>query len=213
MNPFNPTTSFKWVCGCSPAFSCACVRDIIRKQVLTLTLNQPRKVLSSFHIREVGIILTIINNKESHKLLLVSRMTTPSVVHPRPKIYRPWETWKARKEKSESNNQIHPSFTYQIDHGEEEIELLHINDLRGKKTISRQVPTEKTKGDSPWSEETPFFPNQRRVGSFINWNSTHHQWFSPSKKLKVQHSQRFKILTLLRRSGNHQTTVATTTTE
>jgi len=28
----------------------------MRKQVLTLTLNQPRKVLSSFHIREMGIL-------------------------------------------------------------------------------------------------------------------------------------------------------------
>jgi hypothetical protein len=46
-------------CVCSPAFSCSCVRDIMRKQVLTSTLNQPRKVLSSFHIREVGILLII----------------------------------------------------------------------------------------------------------------------------------------------------------
>jgi len=30
------------VCLCSPAFSCSCVRDIMRKQVLTLTLNQLR---------------------------------------------------------------------------------------------------------------------------------------------------------------------------
>ena len=41
---------------CSPAFSCSCVKDILRKQVLTLTLNQPRKVISSFQIREVGIL-------------------------------------------------------------------------------------------------------------------------------------------------------------
>jgi len=36
-------------------FSLSYVRDIMRKQVLTLTLNQLRKVLSSFHIREMRI--------------------------------------------------------------------------------------------------------------------------------------------------------------
>ena len=43
----------------------------MRKHVLTLTLNQPRKVFSSFHIREVGIIfghLKIIRKKELQKL-------------------------------------------------------------------------------------------------------------------------------------------------
>ena len=42
-------------------FSFSCLRDIMRKQVLTLTLNQLRKVLSSFHIREVRIILIVWN--------------------------------------------------------------------------------------------------------------------------------------------------------
>jgi len=47
--------SCKCVCVVQP-FSCSCVRDIMRKQVLTLTPNQPRKVLSSFHIIEMGIL-------------------------------------------------------------------------------------------------------------------------------------------------------------
>jgi len=43
----------------------------MRKQVLTSTLNQSRKVLSSFHIREVRIIfdhLTFLRKKELQKL-------------------------------------------------------------------------------------------------------------------------------------------------
>jgi len=31
----------------------------MRKQVLTLRLNQPRKILSSFHIREMGLFVII----------------------------------------------------------------------------------------------------------------------------------------------------------
>jgi len=43
------------VCVFHP-FSCACVRDIMRKEVLTSTLNKPKKVLSPFHVREMRII-------------------------------------------------------------------------------------------------------------------------------------------------------------
>ena len=52
----------------------------MRKHVLTLTLNQSRKVLSSFHIREMEIIWSfeILSKKELHKLLLVFKMTTSS---------------------------------------------------------------------------------------------------------------------------------------
>jgi len=31
----------------------------MRKQVLTLRLNQPRNILSSFHIREMGVFVII----------------------------------------------------------------------------------------------------------------------------------------------------------
>ena len=48
------------VCVCSPAFFLLLYKiDIMRKQVLTLRLNQPRKILSSFHIREMGVFLII----------------------------------------------------------------------------------------------------------------------------------------------------------
>jgi len=43
-------------CVCSPTFFLLLYKiDIMRKQVLILALNQPRKVFSSFHIREMGI--------------------------------------------------------------------------------------------------------------------------------------------------------------
>jgi len=57
IQPNNKSQVSVCVCECSPAlFLLLCKRDIMRKHVLTLTLNQPRKVLSSFHIREMGII-------------------------------------------------------------------------------------------------------------------------------------------------------------
>ena len=44
------------VCVCSPTIFLLLYKTaIMRKQVLILALNQPRKVLSSFHIREMGI--------------------------------------------------------------------------------------------------------------------------------------------------------------
>jgi len=62
VNLFNPTTSFKWVCVCvwSPAFFLLLYKiDIMRKQVLTLRLNQLRKIISSFHTRKMGIFVII----------------------------------------------------------------------------------------------------------------------------------------------------------
>ena len=44
------------VCVCSPTIFLLLYKiDIMRKHVLILALNQPRKVLSSFHIRKMGI--------------------------------------------------------------------------------------------------------------------------------------------------------------
>jgi len=59
MNFIQPNKQVLSVCVCVCVvhpFSCAYVRDIVRKQVITSTLNEPRKVISSFHIREMGII-------------------------------------------------------------------------------------------------------------------------------------------------------------
>ena len=45
-------------CVCSPALFLLLYKiDIMRKQVLTLTLNQPRKVLSSFNIWEMWLFI------------------------------------------------------------------------------------------------------------------------------------------------------------
>ena len=48
----------------------------MRKQVLTLTLNQPRKVLSSFHIKKVGIICSFDIYLFGKGAELVSRLPT-----------------------------------------------------------------------------------------------------------------------------------------
>ena len=59
MNLVNPTTSLKWVCVCSPTLFLLLCKRYYEEQVLTLTLYQPRKVISSFHIREMGIIWSL----------------------------------------------------------------------------------------------------------------------------------------------------------
>jgi len=71
---------------------------------------------------------------------IVSKGSSPS------NSYRPWKTWKIMKGKSESNNQIFPSFTYQNDHGEEGIGHLRKRyQIEGGK--SKKVTTFHKKGN------------------------------------------------------------------
>ena len=51
-----PNNQVSSECVCSPALFLLLCKRYYEEQILTLTLNQPRKVLSSFHIRNVGIL-------------------------------------------------------------------------------------------------------------------------------------------------------------
>ena len=59
--PIEPNNQFQVsVCVCSSALFLLLYKiEIMRKQVLTLRLNQPRKILSSFHNKEMGVFVII----------------------------------------------------------------------------------------------------------------------------------------------------------